>query len=106
MAKMSNVIITKNQFFSIKFENISQYLTNKLKYYIIEVKKIITRALLTMIKNFLSMPIKERNILTEVDYKKVNRYSKGEKALILQKIENKNILKEKSDVIEGHLNED
>lgn len=59
-----------------------------------------------MIKNFLSMPIKERNILTEVDYKKVNRYSKGEKALILQKIENKNILKEKSDVIEGHLNED
>lgn len=59
-----------------------------------------------MIKNFLSMPIKERNLLTEVDYNKVNRYSKGEKALILQKIENKNILKEKSDIIEGHLNED
>lgn len=59
-----------------------------------------------MIKNFLSMPIKERNLLTEVDYNKVNRYSKGEKALILQKIENKNILKEKSDVIEGRLNED
>lgn len=59
-----------------------------------------------MIKNFLSMPIKERNLLTEVDYNKVNRYSKGKKALILQKIENKNILKEKSDIIEGHLNED
>ena len=62
--------------------------------------------MLIMIKNFLSMPIKERNLLTEVDYNKVNRYSKGEKALILQKIENKNILKEKSDVIEGRLNED
>lgn len=63
--------------------------------------------MLTMIKNFLSMPIKERNILTEVDYNKVNRYSKGEKALILQKIENKNILKEKPDVIEeGRFDED
>lgn len=59
-----------------------------------------------MIKNFLIMPIKERNLLTEVDYNKVNRYSKGEKALILQKFENKNILKEKSDVIESRFNED